>query len=499
MKILLDPIYTNDPHLCSMSFKMHKLISYVLERRSDVFFYVVLPAPFFGNEEWDIRDSFLIKSPNVKYISIPTSRDRFVEYYRLDNEWIKKFCFFGEFWDWDYCITARIPMVPSILSFRSKGKSSELFPPIRRVFGVEDMPIVSFKKCVGQFDPRVQDLNTIAGYLSTDCTWVNSFWESTEIRNAARQLFSGTEQLKLMEKLVDASVYEFSGANLKTDEVIGALEKGARKFTLGFTQRFEVVHRGCVKVMKLFETQWIVRSRSMRFIVTSNSRSAKGVPDGRAGESIEFLRLPREEFWRMMKEECDCFVVLSIDDAYPLSLLEPILLGVPCVLLDVKYARSMLGNDYPFYVKNEDEAYAMVREFYMNYRELYGKFRTWVSEKLVPILEKRNKVLLWKIQFERLTSLWESDAESGVKRLESNEVATLLIAATREARIAGKTSFDMFEEIEKLWRAGELRHLTPERNDTFKSLRYMTDWTYYRRALLLNGCRDTNKVGIFEI
>lgn len=500
MKILLDPIYTNDPALCSMCWKMHKFMKHVLSQRTDVFFYVVLPTALYGNEEWQYDESFLMHShPNVTYVEVPTSRDRFVEYYRLDNKWIEQFCFYGEKWDWDYCFTARIPMVPSILSFAIKSRVSKEYTAPRYVLGVEDMPIVSFKKCVGQFDPRVQDMSTITGYLATECTWVLSFWESREICRVASNWFSSSQVKDLRKKLVDATPYKYEGLTTKTDDVITKLETGERPFTLGFTQRFEVVHRGCVKVMDLFKTQWIVRDKKMRFIVTSNSRSAKGVPEGKAGEAIQFMRLPRDEFWKMMREECDCFVVMSIDDAYPMSLLEPILLGVPCVLLQAPYAESMLGSDYPFFVKNEDQAYAMVREFYANYRDMYALFVEWVNSLLRPIMEARNESLMEVLQYRKIMEL-EAAFTKTKGRFDDNEVVKPLLEGFEQRRIAGGGAavVSMFEVMDDLGAQGVLRHLTPQGNDTFKSKRYMKDWTVYRKALLHAGWHDMKSIGLFS-
>ena len=43
MKILLDPIYTNDPGHCASNVKMKKIVEYTLKEREDVFFYWLVP------------------------------------------------------------------------------------------------------------------------------------------------------------------------------------------------------------------------------------------------------------------------------------------------------------------------------------------------------------------------------------------------------------------------------------------------------------------------
>jgi hypothetical protein len=388
MKILVDPIHTNDPHFCVMNYKMQAMMRHILERRDDIFFYYLIPSKGFDGSEWDVDYTKLLDHPNVKYLELPTCGDRMKEYLQLSPELREYLSIQGPCWDFDILVTARVPMVPIMRQWMNK--ISSLTKKARRVITVDDMPMLSFKLCVGQIHEDVQDRQTLSGYLAADGNYFISFWEKDASVALAKQHFSPAKVRELANKSYDCSPILVHDLGIKKKKDIETLYRGDRPFTVGYTQRWEKVHRKTEDIVEIMRKHWVYRGQKtkMRFVVTSNSKQFGNF------NFLEVYRAPREEFWRMMREEVDVILILTIDDDYSMSLIEPLTLGTPAIVKAAKYVKPTLGDDYPFIVTTDTEAYAMVKAFYDDYAGMYQKFVQWQRTTFTRLMNDRN-LLYW--------------------------------------------------------------------------------------------------------
>lgn len=475
VKILFDPIVTNDPRYCSMNFKMQNAMRWLLENRDDVYCRYLIPDDNDDEANWVVDRDWLLNHPRVEYIPISVRRDRMQEYYRLSDQLSKIVRFNGEYYDTDIMVTARISMVPQLKTLMSSVRAVR--PLSRKIVTVEDMPVMSFKRCVAQQQPDVQDLQHVTGYLAADRNLFFSFWEKDAMLREARKWLAPSKVRELSEKSFDSSPIQIEGTRLKRPEDVQRTVRRESPFTIAYTQRFEIQHRRSDDVMKLFEKQWIFRGGrdKTRFVVTSNSKSATGSKDTFT-EFIEFYRPPREEFWRMMREEVDVVIVMSIDDAYPLSLIEPLLEGTPCVVLDVPYARATLGEDYPFFAANSQAVYAMTKAFFDDYEGMYAKFAAWSKDHYEPLMLKRNETwfpyLLNEVVDQHIVDMREQLAASA----RINSVVDLLVEKAPD-------EFVMMEEIGRLKATGDVKELA---NQIKAERRFKLTWSF---AAALNEFR----------
>lgn len=487
MKLLFDPIVTNDPRFCVMVYKMQQAARFLTEWRDDVYIRFLLPEK--ANEharDWVIDEDWLYRHPNLEYHFVPTYRDRMKEYYRYADQ-LRWFTMAnGAFWDTDVVLTCRVPMVPHI-----KANLAGIRNPLRwarKVVVIDDMPVMSFKECVAQAHPDVQDLQHVTSYLASDLNLFINPWERDQMLKVARQWLAPSRVKELADKSLYSVPVMIEDVRFKEPELVARTAQREKDFVVGYTQRFEVAHRRSTDVLKTMERHWIYRGgrTKVRFLCTSNSKSIK--TGGVETEGIEFRRPPREEFWRLMREEVDVVIVLTRDDGYALSLLEPIVNGTPAVVHRAPYAEAMLGTDYPFFVSGESQAYAMVKAFMDDYAGLYGRFRDWSESSLLPRLIKRNETW-FPCQLRDFLVATEGEAKQRIQGVSPNEIVD--VCRKQDEMV-------MFEAIRAAKVTGEIRHLaeeTAERARDQVSMTFAANWNYYRLCLLhLHGYRDASLV-----
>ncbi len=394
MKILLDPITTNDPQFCVMNYKMKTIVEYFIEHTDDVYFYWLIPeisCP--DGADYEIDWDFFPKTDRLKLVQVPVRRDRYQEYLRISDHLQPMFDFNGPLWDFDVLVTARIMQVPFMRVWMHAIGSVTW--PMRRIMTVDDMPIMSFKKTVQvcRFQD-IQDRLTINGYLAANSNCFISFWEKDETAKAMKRDFSPAKVREFLGKSHDTSPIQVGKFKPKEKQVVAAACDNEKPLTVAYTQRWEVIHRKSQDIIDIMERQWILHggSRKMRFVIASNSKAAVSTADSH--EWLEGFRAPREEFWRMIREEIDVVMVMTICDDYSQSLIEPLTLGCPAIVLDATYARPTLGDDYPFFVKSDEQAYALLNRFAQDYAGMYKKFVKWQQGTFQTLMDKRNEVWL---------------------------------------------------------------------------------------------------------
>lgn len=468
MKILLDPITTNDPQFCVMNYKMKCVVEYLVEKYDDVFFYWLIPEQKAADiGEWDVDKSWFPHPDRVKLIEVPVNKDRYSGYLRMNDAIFAQINYRGFLWDFDMVITARVIQAPFMRVWMHK--TGTVTHTLRRIVTVDDMPVMSFKKCVNLTrDMGLQDRLTINGYLAANRNCFISFWEKDEVAKWMRRYFSAAMIREFLGKSYDTSPILVEAPTLKPKAFVKAAHTQSKPLTVGYTQRWEVVHRKSADIIEIMEKQYAYHAhkRPMRFLVSSNSKGAQNAISKKPW--IEGIRAPREEFWRIMREEVDVILILTVDDDYSMSMIEPLMLGTPAIVLDAQYVKPTLGADYPFIVKNDTEAYALLNMFAEDYVGMYARFAKWQWGTFKDLMLERNKVWL-AYQIEAEMMLYRQELASYGIAKEDHPVTTVLVPDFPD-------DFVMDDEV---IRAFKEKRLTDNLYDIRANSRYRQNFDYH--------------------
>jgi len=378
MKLLVDPIYTADLDNCSCAYKSKQIVEHIGDKHHDAFFYWLVPPADSGNFQWD-KDWFP-HPDKVKLIEVPSFRDRIRQYSNLHPERMALFSPYGPQWDWDFAITAHTPQVP-LLQMASHRWGAP-YEDLHRFIVYDGFPLFSFKDSIPNANYESTELT---GYMRADRGFLFSFWERVEILKRARHYLTPSQVLELTDKLRDALPHKAWTVKPKSKAQIAEVVERKRPFCIGYTQRIERERRRTDEVFGVFEKLWIMHDSKLRF-VTSSATMRAPVP---IPEFVERKKLPRKEFHALLENEIDCTLVFSTDEGYPLSVVEPLVHGVPGVIYRAKYAEAVLGEDYPFYFTKTAEAYALLDAFRCDYAGMYAKFEHWLTNRFQTLINER--------------------------------------------------------------------------------------------------------------
>lgn len=491
MKVLLDPIYTSDPGHCASNAKMKKLVEYILSKRQDVFFYWLVPSGVTNEEmEW------YPKSPNIKFLPYPYSQDRVKEYMRMYKELESLIAFDGQLWDIDLIVTNRTTMVPTMKALMIKiGCTRAQWS--KKVMVIEDMPLMSFKELLALSNDDAQNLQALAGYVSADVTAVTSYWEKGEILKSGRDYLAPAQLRKLSKSMIESCSLLIEKTQLKSKASIEKMLKRERPFTMAYVGRMLQSQTRIPEIFQIMETNWILRSgedsSNLRCIISTVSKNSgrvkykdqPGIPSW-----IEVLRPTREGFWDLFQNDVDVYLFMSKEEGYSMSLMEPLLLGCPAILIRDNWSVGSVGPDYPFFVNNQKEAYGLLRQFYDDYPAMYKKFAVWSKQYFEPMMLERNKDYVCYV-FENQLNKWEADFKEYAeyaKNGDCNEIVRLLSEGSPE-------TINIFESIRRLDDEGKLNHLAAKLDPEFREkvrLGFQTDWNAFRLALMAKfGYRDS--------
>ncbi|HEY0820495.1 MAG TPA: hypothetical protein VGD46_17035, partial [Rhizobacter sp.] len=271
MKLLFDPVYTNDPGHCASNVKFRKLANQVLAERPDAFIYWLVPAE--GSAHCKGMEWFP-DHPRIRYIPYPYNRDRQREYQRLDRVYEDLISFYGTLWDWDVLVTNRTSLTPNLKSMAVKrGRRNLLWS--KPIFLIEDMPIMSFKTKLGDFNYEdVQDLQTLLGYMAADDVVISAFWEKDLILKIARDYLQPARVRALDKKITESSAIKLEKTELKTRASIERMLHRERPFTAAYIGRMVASSRAN-EIFELMQKNWIMHggSKPLRFLASTQSQS----------------------------------------------------------------------------------------------------------------------------------------------------------------------------------------------------------------------------------
>lgn len=371
MKILLDPVYTGRASTCSTSYLAWQLIRDFVARRDDVFFYLMYPKKM---DEFEGELDFLNQMPDrVTLIPYEANHlDRMAELHHIPREMKELLSPIGsEHCDFDFVVTSRIPVLPMmrVLSGRQMGFRAG---SMRGFFGLEEMPILSFRDTVAWGD--VMEQQTMTSYLLSDGILMNNLWTERSLMQVARKYLSPANQKALREKVHEVVPTELQRLTCEKSYSDGD------DFMVGFTGRITAT-RSFDKVAEQFRKQFAYplgkNKKHMKFMISTNSKDFGAHREDDIEDIADVQFNGRDAFHEALGK---MHVVLNLSDVedFSLSTYETMLHGVPVIVYN-KGWNEFLGKDYPFRVQNEVECYALLKAFAADYATQYEKFKEWES------------------------------------------------------------------------------------------------------------------------
>jgi hypothetical protein len=297
----------------------------------------------------------------------------------------------------------------------------------------------------------------------------------------ARKWLAPSVVRQLEKKIVSATPIQFATPTPKSMDYVESVASGKKQFTCALTQRLSGKIDRRDAVLEAFEKEWIrYGTTQSRIIVTTNSPTVvEAYKDKKP--FAEFMRCNRELFWKIMKEEADVCFSCSTDEDYPLSLLEPLAMGVPAVLWKAEYVPATYGESYPFIVSTDIQMFGMIQAFKDDYKGMYARFLDWFNGWFVPTMSQRND--LWfvpqvvadvKVHDQRLATALQDKADQSV--------VSLLDKWGREH--GNEIRFgDALVDLEKQGKVAHLGDLY-HRNREMISYAMGTSWNTYRQGLI---------------
>ncbi len=438
MKFLIDPIYTGKAHKCSTSYLAWELIEGLCKWRSDAFFYLMYPTASEKNEQ---EMEFLKRHQDrVRLLPYPyLQADRLEEMFKMHEDFIHLLAP-GDtpIWDYDVVITSRIQQLPFMRNFA--GREANFDHGTHRLFiGLEEMPMFNFRDTVAWAAGGHMDLPSLAAYQSAGAIMMNNLWTKTEVGKVARQWLTPSRVLDLMPAIHE--VLPVKCERLQVGKYPKTLDK---ELTVCFVGRMTGT-RNFGDVAEMFRKHFSFPinkgGKELKFIVSTNSMSTGSSDVG----DISFMDIQynnRKQFHALLQEKAHVVVNLSTVEDFSLSTYEPLLFGVPVIVPRHPWT-GFLGDDYPFRALDNTQAYAMVKEFAVNYEGQMAKFKKWEEttwkkfvagpknrstlEGMIPIIEDHETRLWEKIEQTQGGAMYK-ELVAGIEALGVPEIDALKYA-----------------------------------------------------------------------
>ncbi len=485
VKILLDPVLTaTDPSRCSTYYQFHTFVESTLAARDDVFFYWLLP-------DWVAPEhrAWLPQDPRVRYFDIAQHKDRTKEYVTLRDAMDLKIAFNGELWDFDVMLTVRAGLIPLLKMVMTSPKQVS-HAWTKEVWLIEEMPMLKFKKTVAVLHPDVHELYTLAGYLAAERVYVMSYHEKPKIIETARNYLAPSQVRALHDKIKAVVPVQLKDFRLK-DPSFFYRPGGKQKFCIAYVGRLATSDANLDKVYAAMTNAWVLRGDTVRLLVLTVSTGGAAQPP----EHVEIQRAPREEFWRIAREDMHLLVIMHSESQFSLSLTEPLMFGVPAVVVRATWSVAMLGPDYPFFVQGEGEAYAMMKCFYEDYAGMYERFVHWHESFFKPVFTERfASDLIYGVLGQEVERFDRGMLQQFRERMPGrarNDIVDAVLGA-----VAGLDEFVLFDVLDALSKGRVLRSLGVKlklEDRDYRGLVWATAWNDYRVMLkAFHGWEDAS-------
>ena len=370
-KVLVDPVYTGRVSTCSTSYLVWEIMKDLCQKRSDMFFYLLIPEKLDDDEDMFLKEQIKGLEDRIRFYPYPyVKSDRMEELFKFSDE-LREYVAPGNtpVWDWDFVLTSRIPQIPQ---FRVNSGRSVAYDhgSYRGIIGLDEMPMFSFRKTVSWANTGHLDPMTMAAYGMSNGVVVNNLWTKDLASRAARKSMTPSEVMKFqgqMHEAVPVSMERLNLRDIDPGDTLNVVFSGRPTGTRNFKE-----------IAELFRKHFsypLDKGRELKFIVSTQAQSTGSTKVGEI-DFVEFQYNDRDKFYKMLKEEAHLVVNLSTVEDFSLSTYEPLLHGVPVLVADRDWC-GFLGDDYPFKTKNFVSSYAWVKQFAEDYEGCYQKFREW--------------------------------------------------------------------------------------------------------------------------
>lgn len=476
MKILIDPIYTSTPARCASHIKFDRIVSYLMGHYENVYVYWLIPSWF----DDEARGQLKIH-PGIKYLEVSAVVDRLKMYYRLGKELEYKVAFNGDCWDYDFLFTNKTSLAPlyRMLQFRPSN-FSQIW--MRQIIILEDMPILSFKTTINFAHKDIGNRVSMEGYLASDKTLISAFWEKAEILKLAKDVYSPYIQRQLSEKIIEAAPQTVESVRLKTKAEVMSIVSKEKPFTISYSGRM-VLSDQVMEVFDVLEKHWVYRggdaAGKVRCIMTTASRGSARVEPPKC---VDLVYANRDKFWEIVKHESACGLFLSREEDYSMSMIEPLLLGLPMAIINAPHTRASIGEDYPFFVTGVPDAYRCVLGFYTDYAKNYKVFSSWLKGSFLPLLKSRNdtNIITESVKSVEKFKVAVTDYGNRDMAIHTNPITLGLMEGVP---VGGVLNFQ--EKIKQMHKDGELRaDLSKKFSDREKRKNtFGSEWNIHRMSL----------------
>jgi hypothetical protein len=473
VKILIDCVLTSpQPSKCSTAIIFKTAVERILAERPDVYVYWLVPD-WVSDEEmlWFPQDA------RIKYMPVTQTKDRVREYLTLPTELYHALTFYGPCWDFDVLLTMRAGLVPQMRLLMNGPRVANKYW-VKEVWLIDVMPCLSYKETVPQMAADgIHDRWTLAGYQAADRVWNVSYYEPAKAKLLARKLLPPSQAIAVSNKLRPAVTAQFDSFELKPKQ-FRYKTGGERAFNLSFIGRMEKAN-GIEDIADILEKAWILRGDNVNQLVCTVSQVVKSFDE----ELVDVRFPPREEFWHICREEMDAFVVMERSGAISLSILEPLMLGVPIIAMRNEKMISLLGPDYPFYAEGPATLYGVFKALYDDYSGSYEKFAKWHVEKFQPLWQKRFADDLIYPQLLDCCTDYELKMQHRKDELVAlRDNPTVQLIAQNHA--PGETIYDTVRKIGS-GEMGVMVKKTHYEDHSARNLTFMSNWNSYRIGLKL--------------
>lgn len=477
MKVFFDCIVTKDPpNQCSTTVQFMRVAALLL-KNPDVFIYWPIPEFVTDLTGYPVSDQ-------IKYFRVFQTPDRTREY-NLIRPWLESaLSFTGDHWDWDVMLTVRTQQVP-FMKIMSLSPRQQRRGWSKKIVLIEEMPILSEKLTVAKSQPDIQDRMAIEGYLAADRVFSPSYHEKDMMLAVAKDHFTPARQMELRKKIKEVCGLSTGVFELK-DKFMWNPDCG-RKMNLAFVGRLEIAAARLEVINSVMVNQFILHGDKVKPVVLSISDPGAKAEKVLDKSAIEVLHLQREAFWKMAREELDLGVYFHVDGGLLMSIFEPVSFGMPAIVKDAKWSRSVFGPDYPLYAKTETEAYGLVSAFVNDYARMYELFKAWHQNWFVPEYTRRlEKDGLYDNVARALLEDPEID-KATLPAMKSNAIVQLIAKH-------GGAEFKLLELIKDMGKEhlNSLSSKIGEKHDD-RGLVWGTPWNEFRLALkFFHGYEDAS-------
>jgi len=387
VKILIDPLYSTVPSVCSAMYCAWQIIAEISNRHEDAFFYVVVPKRQFEDPE---ERAWLEAQPYRERVTfLPLEIDvfnRMLELFRVPEQlmnWLNLND--PSYWDVDVVVTARIPQ---LLNYRVNGPRPTIFEKfsLRGLIGLDDVPLFSVRKNLSWAMQGLTDLPILGLYYAANAVVLQDFWTRDRVIKIAKEKLSPSQVRELSGSIHESVSARLTPLQLREAKPLAKDEELNVVFTgrITSTKNFK-------GVVDLFRKHFAygIGKEHVRFRVSTHSRTTMhGVGET---DFLLFERNGRDEFYRFLRERAHVAVNLSHVEDFSMSTYEPLLHGVPVVVSAYPWS-DFLGPEYPFRVRSLVESYALIKDFIRHYDEMYARFVDWHEKHWRRIVEEpRNR------------------------------------------------------------------------------------------------------------